>query len=107
MDPSQYRPINLINMGGKVLEKLLINRINKHMYKHNLVTDRQFGFTPQKSTTNVAMGAKKFIQPVLKNRGLVIMTSLDVKGAFDAVCWPSTLQALKELVCPRKLYNLS
>jgi len=92
-------------MEGKVLEKLLINRINHHMYKHNLLTDRLFAFTPQ-SVTNAAMEAKKFIQPVLENRGLVIMTSLDVKGAFDAAWWPSILQALKDLGCPRNLYNL-
>ena len=29
MDPSKHRPIILLNMGGKILEKLLINRI-KH-----------------------------------------------------------------------------
>jgi len=94
-------------MGGKVLEKLLINRINHHVYKHNLLTDRQFGFTPQKSTTDAAMEAKKLIQPVLENRGLVIMTSLDVKGASCAAWWPSILQALKDLGYPRNLYNLS
>ena len=106
-DPSKYRPISLLNIGGKVLEKLLINRINHYMYKHNLLSDKQFGFTPQKSTTDAAMEAKKFIQPVIEKRGLVIMTSLDVQGAFDAAYWPSILQALKDLGCPRNLYNLS
>jgi hypothetical protein len=42
LDPSKYRPISLLNMGGKILEKLLINRINHHLYKHELLTDRQF-----------------------------------------------------------------
>ena len=35
------------------------------------------------------------------------MTSLDVKGAFDTTFWPSILHGLKELSCPRNLYNLS
>jgi len=61
MDPSKYHPISLINTGGKVLEKLLINRINHHMYKNELLIDRQYGFVPQKSTTDAAMEVKKFI----------------------------------------------
>jgi hypothetical protein len=59
MDPSKHRPISLLNIGGKGLVKLLINRINHHMYKKNLMTDRQFGFTSQKSTTVAAMEAKE------------------------------------------------
>ena len=107
MDPSKYRPISLPNMRGKVLEELLINTINHHMYKHNLLTDRQFGFTNQKSTTDAAMEAKSFIQPVLENRGLVIMTRVDVKGAFDAAWWRSILQAFEGLGCPRNLGHFS
>jgi hypothetical protein len=37
-DPSKYRPINLLNIGRKVLEKLLINRINYYIYKNKLMT---------------------------------------------------------------------
>ena len=31
-DPAKYRPISLLNIGGKVLEKVLINRINYYIY---------------------------------------------------------------------------
>jgi len=58
MDPSKYRPIGPLIIGGKVLEKLLINRINHHMYKNDLLTDSQYGFTPQKSTTDAAIEEK-------------------------------------------------
>jgi hypothetical protein len=33
----KYRPISLINIGGKVLEKLLIVRINHHLYSKSLL----------------------------------------------------------------------
>jgi hypothetical protein len=31
----------------------------------------------------------------------------DVKGAFDAAWWPSILQKLRQLKCPKNLYDLS
>jgi hypothetical protein len=95
MDPSKYRPISLLNIGGKVLEKLLINRINHHMYKNELWIERQYGFMPQKRTTDAAMEVKKFIEPELANRKVVITASRDVKGAFDAAWWSSILKSLK------------
>jgi hypothetical protein len=55
----------------------------------------------------VAIEAKRFIEPVLESRGVVIMTSLDVKGAFDVESWQSILYGLKKLDCPRNLYNLN
>ena len=53
------------------------------------------------------MEAKSFIEPILENTGLVIMTSLDVQGAFDSAWWPGILQGLRDFNCPRNLYKLS
>jgi len=64
MEPSKYSPISLLNISGIVLEKLLINRINYHMYKNELLIDIQYGFTLQKITRDAAMEAK-FIEPEL------------------------------------------
>ena len=83
-------------MGGKILDKLLINRINYHLYKNELLTKRQFGFTPQRNTIDATMEAKSFIVHILGNRGLVIMASLDVQGAFDSAWWPGKLQGLRD-----------
>jgi hypothetical protein len=33
LDQSKHRPTSFLNIGGKVLEKLLINRILHHIYK--------------------------------------------------------------------------
>jgi len=35
------------------------------------------------------------------------MVGLDVKGAFDAAWWPSILNNLRDLRCPKNLYDLS
>jgi hypothetical protein len=106
-DPSKYRPISLINVEGKLLEKLLITRIMHHLHKTSFLNHNQFGFIHQKSTTDAAMTVKQFIEPELERRRVVIMTSLDVKGAFGAAWWPAILQRLREAECPRNLYQLT
>jgi len=45
LNPSKYRTISLLNMGGKILDKLLINRIHYHLYNNELLTKSQYGFT--------------------------------------------------------------
>jgi hypothetical protein len=107
MDPSKYRPISLINVAGKVLEKLLINRIMNHVYTKQSPEPYQFGFTPKKSTTDVAMEIKEFAQEGLRQGLITILVSLDVKGAFDAAWWPNTLKTLKDLNCLNNLYYLT
>ena len=45
-DASRYRPISLINIGGKLWEKLMIDRILFHIYSNDLFNANQYGFTP-------------------------------------------------------------
>ena len=105
-EPSKYHPISLLNIGGTVLEKLLINRIMHYIYKIEYLNDSQYGFTPQKSATDAAMAVKQFIEPELEKGKVVIMASLDVKGSFDAAWWPAILKGLKDAKCPGIFTNL-
>ena len=82
-DASKYRPISLLNVGGKVLEKLLINRVTHALYSNDLLNQNQFGFSPQRSSTDAAMAVNEFIDEALTTGQTVALVSLDVKGAFD------------------------
>ena len=107
MEVTKYRPISLLNVGGKVLEKLLIDRINHHVFSNSLLNENQYGFRPQKSTTDAALTVKGFARESLQQKKCVILVSLDVRGAFDAAWWPSILSNLRNLRCPKNLYDLS
>ena len=85
-DASKYRLISLINVGGKVLEKLLINRIMHHLYTNNLMNANRYGFTPKKSTTDATLAVKEYIEEGFRRGHITIIISLDVQGAFDAAC---------------------
>ena len=105
-DTSKYRPISLLNTEGKVLEKLLSKRIMHHLYKTEYLNENQYVFKPQKSTVDAAMEVKQYIEPHVE-RGVVIMASLDVHGAFDSAWWSAILQGLREAKRPTDLYNLA
>jgi len=53
------------------------------------------------------MEFKIFIEESLRLKQCAVIVSIDVKGAFDAAWWPSILKQLRELKCPKNLYNLS
>jgi hypothetical protein len=59
---SKYRPISLLNIGRKVLEKGLINRIIITFFSNNLMNNNQYGFTPQRGTTDATMAVKDFVE---------------------------------------------
>jgi hypothetical protein len=59
---SKYRPISLLNIGGKILKKLLINRKNHHISTTEYINKNQFGFRPQTSTVDAVMALKGYIE---------------------------------------------
>jgi len=51
------------------------------------------------------MEVRQYIEPHL-NRGVAIIISIDVQGAFGSAWWPAILQRLRDIKCPRNLYYL-
>jgi hypothetical protein len=70
------------------------------------MSKNQYGFTPQMSTVDTVRALQNFVQDSLNDRQYVALISLDVKGAFNAAWWPSILNSVKTLKCPRNLYHL-
>jgi hypothetical protein len=107
MEASKFRPISLINVGEKVLEKSLTNRITHRVYSNDLMNRNQFGFIPKRSATDAALAFKEYLEEGTKYEHIAILVSLDVKGAFYPAWWPSRLNTLKEFNCPENLYELA
>jgi hypothetical protein len=100
---SKFRPISLLHVGGKVLQIVLINRINHHVFMNK----NQYGFTPQQDTIDAAMEIKEIVEKGLAAEEVIALVSLDVKGAFEAAWWPRILKELRACGCPKNLYELT
>ena len=48
-----YRPVSLLSVVSKVLEKLVSNKIVVHLEKCDLLSDFQYGFTSSRSTAGL------------------------------------------------------
>ncbi|XP_060804988.1 uncharacterized protein LOC106141549 [Amyelois transitella] len=103
---SSYRPIGLICVFGKILEKLIVKRI---MYKaecENSLNTNQFGFREQTSTTDALGKALEVIRTAKSNGRQVVAVSLDIKAAFDNAWWPALFKRLQHIKCPKNIYHL-
>lgn len=100
-----FRPITLLNVLAKLFEKLIIIRINKHMYSNNKMSDNQEGFRHQRGTGQALHSFRNFI---LKNRNKkrsTVAVFLDISGAFDNACWQLIVSSLGKSDCPKYLIN--
>jgi hypothetical protein len=70
----------------------MIDRILFHIYSNDLFNYNQYGFTPQGGKIDAAMEVKKCIEESFRLKQCTVIVSLDVKGAFVAVWWPSILK---------------
>jgi hypothetical protein len=104
---SKYRPISLLNIGGKVLEKLMINRINHHGFTTPYINKNQYVFMPPTSTIDAVMPLKDYIEEGFRSEEVAVLVNLDVEGAFNSACWPSILKCLNDSGCRRNLQNLT
>lgn len=104
--PADYRPIGLLPVLGKLLERLFILRINHHLAKNNQLNPRQYGFRPQTSTLHALHDAISHIKTHKAEKQQVAAASLDMEAAFQSAWWPAIISRLRHLQCPGNLITL-
>jgi hypothetical protein len=103
--PSSYRPISLLDVIGKLFDKILLARILREVSERGLMQDEQFAFRPGHSTS---LQLARLVERITRNfdekrpTGAVF---LDVAKAFDTVWVDGLLYKLTllnfEFVHPR------
>nr|XP_049701290.1 putative 115 kDa protein in type-1 retrotransposable element R1DM [Helicoverpa armigera] len=106
MDLKSFRPIGLLPVFGKLLEKLFIKRVVHKAESENKLNNNQFGFRQQRNTTLAVHTALDFIRLAKESKKHVIAVSLDIKAAFDNAWWPALFQRLANLGVPNNIYGL-
>jgi hypothetical protein len=84
-NPSNYRPISLLTSFSKIIEKIIYRRLYQHISVNNILTNEQFGFRPQSSTTKAFFTLIIEILEDFSNKKIVGGVFCDLKKAFDSV----------------------
>ena len=80
-----YRPISLLPISGKIIEKIIFNNLYSYLNANNLVTKNQSGFRPADSTTNQPLYLVNEIHQAFENPKSLEARAvfLDISKAFD------------------------
>ena len=80
-----YRPISLLEVPGKVLERIIQVEVQQHLEDENILSREQHGFRRGRGTETVIALAHETITMNLNTRRFVSIVLRDVKAAFDKV----------------------
>ena len=83
--PSNYRPVSLTSIVCKVLERIIVDQLAKHVKDNLLQCKQQHGFTPGKSTVTNLLEALNIWSEALMHGIPVDVLYLDYAKAFDSV----------------------
>lgn len=83
--PCNYRPISLLSLFDKLLEKIMATRLTKYLDAHNVLYKYQFGFRKNYSTVLAVIDVVEEILEHLDKQDIGIGIYLDLKKAFDTV----------------------
>jgi len=84
-EPSNYRPISLTSHVGKLMERIISDKIKKHLQDHSLLNEAQHGFRQKRSTTTNLLAFWNSVTENLDKNHPVDVIYLDFSKAFDRV----------------------
>ncbi|XP_047997279.1 uncharacterized protein LOC125234903 [Leguminivora glycinivorella] len=99
---SNYRPISLGTVVGKVFERLLQPWIQEGC----VIDDAQFGFRPGLSTDSAIMSLKHTVNYYTSRETTVYACFLDLSKAFDLVNYEVLWNKLRNTTVPMEVTNL-
>ena len=82
---SNYRPISVVHYLCKIIEKLILKRLNSFLLKFQILHNDQFGFREGKSTSDAIIRLLDYLYDTIDHNEFAIALFIDYQKAFDTV----------------------
>ena len=100
---ANYRGISLSSIVSKLVNRMLLNRIQPKLDQH--LRPNQNGFRPKRSTTSHILALRRIIEGVKRNNLKAVLLFVDFSKAFDSVHRGKMMKILSAYGIPDQLVN--
>ena len=95
-----HRGISLLSIAGKILAKILLNRLNAHLDQAGLIPESQCGFRKDRGTIYMLFTARQLQEKCQEQNVDQCMTFVDLTKAFDTVSRDGLWKIMATFGCP-------
>ena len=103
---NNYRPISLLPVISKLLEKLIYIRLNGHLTFNDIMCNNQFGFRSGMNTYMPLLILQDKITSAFENNSIMCGIYLDLRKAFDTVNLDILMGKLQRYGIRHNAYNM-
>ena len=101
-----HRGISLLCIAGKILARLMLNRLIKHIDNIGLIPESQCGFRPNRGTGDMVFALQQLQEKCrLQNQDLYLCF-IDLTKAFDTVNREGLWHILEKAGCPKHFVGI-
>lgn len=79
-----YRPISLLSVISKILERVVNNQLYNYLNEHNILVETQYGFRKKHSTTNAVQHLTGEILSGFEKKFSTLSVFIDLRKCFDS-----------------------
>ena len=101
-----HRGISLLSTAGKILARVLLNRLSAHVNLHEVLPESQCGFRAGRGTTDMTFSARQIQEKCREQHQDLYMIFIDLTKAFDSVNREGLWKILRKIGCPQKFVNI-
>lgn len=101
-----HRGISLLSIAGKVLARVLLNRLIVHLEK-DLLPESQCGFRKNRGTIDMVFAARQLQEKCQEQNVDLYSTYVDLTKAFDTVSREGLWRIMAKYGCPRKFIAIT